>query len=141
MAAMQQQRLSAAAPVPPEASVRVLLPRYAAVGVLSVAIDVGSLTLLHSVLGVDLIGSTTIAFALALSVNYTLNHVWAFDADGLLGRRVLRYAVLVAINFSLTIAIVSGLSALGVFYLLAKAVSVSITAVVNFTGYRLWVFR
>jgi putative flippase GtrA len=119
MAAMQQQRLSAAAPVPPEASVRVLLPRYAAVGVLSVAIDVGSLTLLHSV----------------------LNHVWAFDADGLLGRRVLRYAVLVAINFSLTIAIVSGLSALGVFYLLAKAVSVSITAVVNFTGYRLWVFR
>jgi putative flippase GtrA len=120
---------------------RVLLPRYAAVGMLSVIVDVGSLTLLHSALHVALLLATTIAFAIALCLNYTLNHVWAFDADGFLGRRMVRYAVLVTINYAVTIALVSGLTAVGVFYLIAKGISVALTAIVNFTGYRLWVFR
>jgi putative flippase GtrA len=128
-------------PREPAAAMRTLLPRYIAVGALSVALDVGALAILHSALGVDLLLATTLAFALALVVNFTLNHRWAFGADGVLGRRMLRYSVIVAVNYGLTVGIIAGLTAIGVFYLVAKAVSVGLTAIVNFTGYRLWVFR
>jgi putative flippase GtrA len=136
-----QQQLPLVEAPPAATPLRVLFPRYVAVGMLSVAVDVGSLTILRSGLGVPLLLATTVAFVVALCVNYTLNHVWAFDVDGFVGRRMARYAVLVAINYTVTIAMVTGLTALGVFYLLAKAVSVAVTAAVNFTGYRLWVFR
>jgi putative flippase GtrA len=125
----------------PAAAVRVLLPRYVAVGVLSVAVDVTALAILHSAMGVDLLGATTVAFAVALVLNFTLNHRWAFGADGLVGRRMLRYAVIVAFNYAITVSVIAGLTSVGVFYLVAKAVSVGVTAIVNFTGYRLWVFR
>lgn len=138
---MVQQQLPLVERPPAASPLRLVVPRYAAVGVLSVAVDVGTLTILHSGFGVTLVLATTIAFAVALCVNYTLNHVWAFDVDGFVGRRMARYAVLVAVNYGITIAIVTGLTALGVFYLLAKAVSVAVAAAVNFTGYRLWVFR
>jgi putative flippase GtrA len=120
---------------------RVVLPRYAAVGALSVAIDVGLLSLLHSVAQVELILATTLSFAAALIVNYSLNHVWAFDADGLSWHRIYRYAVLVVTNYGITVGVVAGLTSVGAYYLVAKAVAVAIGACINFTGYRLWVFR
>jgi putative flippase GtrA len=49
--------------------------------------------------------------------------------------------VLVAINLGLTLGIVTGLSSLGVYYLIAKVIAVVIGAGINFTGYRKWVFR
>jgi putative flippase GtrA len=119
----------------------VVLPRYIAVGLLSVIVDVGSLTVFHSVLNLGLLLATIIAFAIALVLNYSLNHVWAFDADGLSWHRIFRYGVLVAVNFGLTLSIVTGLSSLGLYYLVAKAIAVVIAAVINFTGYRLWVFK
>jgi putative flippase GtrA len=122
-------------------ALRVALPRYAAVGVLSVGIDVGLLTLLHSVANVELVLATTISFGCALVVNYSLNHVWAFDADGMSWHRLARYAVLVLINYGITVALVTGLTRAGVYYLVAKAIAVAIAACINFTGYRTWVFR
>jgi putative flippase GtrA len=133
----------AAVDVPAErtALFRVVFPRYAAVGALSVAIDVGLLSLLHSVAHVELILATTLSFAAALLVNYSLNHVWAFDAGGLSWHRLYRYAVLVVINYGITVGLVAGLTSVGAYYLVAKAIAVAIAACINFTGYRLWVFR
>lgn len=122
-------------------SLRVVLPRYTATGVLSVAVDVSLLALLHSALTVALVPATLIAFAASLVVNYSLNHVWAFDVNGLVWTRLSRYAVLVVINLGLTLGIVTGLTSIGVYYLIAKAIAVLLGAAINFTGYRLWVFR
>ncbi len=121
-------------------TVRSTLPRYAASGVASVAVDLSLLTVLHSVLGVGLVASTSLSFAASLLVNYSLNHVWAFDAGAVSWRRFFRYGVLVLINFGLTLVLVTGLTSLGVYYLVAKALAVGVGAVINFSGYRSWVF-
>jgi putative flippase GtrA len=122
-------------------TVRRTLPRFAAIGILSVAVDVSLLVLLHSVVGVELVASTSVSFAASLVVNYSLNHVWVFDVAGVSWQRFFRYGVLVLINFALTLALVTGLTSLGLYYLVAKALAVAVGAVINFTGYRFWVFR
>jgi putative flippase GtrA len=122
------------------ASVMTVLPRFVSVGVLTVAVDLALLASLHSLLGVRLLLATTLAYGLSLIVNYSLNHAWAFDADGDHGRRVGRYAVLVGINYALTIAMVAGLTHAGVYYLVSKVIAVAVGSVVNFFGYRFWVF-
>lgn len=98
------------------------------------------LTGLHSFGRVPLVPATAVAFAVAVVVNYSLNHVWAFDVDGLSWRRFARYGVLVAVNLGLTLALVAGLTDAGVYYLVAKGIAVVLGAVINFTGYRYWVF-
>jgi putative flippase GtrA len=122
-------------------SLSVALPRYTAIGIVTVAIDISLLALLHSAAGVALIPATLLAYGVSLVFNYSLNHVWAFGADGLVWTRLSRYAVLVAINLGLTIGMVVGLTALGLYYLLAKVIAVGTGAIINFTGYRKWVFR
>jgi putative flippase GtrA len=123
------------------APLRAVFSRYVVVGLASVAVDVGSLFALRSGANLPLLLATTIAFALALTVNYSLNHVWAFDASGLSWRRIGRYSVLVAINYGLTLGIVASFDAAGASYLVGKAVAVAIGATINFTGYRFWVFN
>ena len=59
---------------------------------------------------------------------------------GTIGRRLLKYGWLVVLNYALTIGVVSGLVAVGVYYLIAKLVVVVINAILNFTLFRSWVF-
>jgi putative flippase GtrA len=120
---------------------RVQFVRYLSVGVLSVVVDVSLLVVLHSVVHLALLIATVIAFWSALVVNYLLNHRWTFGVGGRLGSRVPRYAVLVGINFAITVAVVGGLTAAGLPYLLAKGIAVAVAGTVNFVGYRVWVFR
>jgi len=119
---------------------RTSFPRYVVVGSSSVGVDVGLLAALHSIWHFPLLVAQLLAWAAALVVNYSLNHAWSFGAEGLLRRRLLRYSGVMAVSLGITLAVVLGLTHLGVFYLLAKAVAVMITSVINFTGYRFWVF-
>jgi putative flippase GtrA len=118
-----------------------LLVRFVTVGGLSVGSDVVVLVVLHSLLGVALLPATAIGNTVSLAINYTLNHGWVFEASGEHHRRLVRYFTLVAFNVVSTLAFVEGLTAAGLHYLLAKAVAVAVNAVVNFTGFRYWVFR
>jgi putative flippase GtrA len=118
-----------------------LLGRFATVGTLSVGSDVVVLYVLHSVLGVDLLVATGIGYLVSLAVNYSLNHRWVFGAHGEHRRRIVRYVALVVVNVGTTYAAVAGLTAVGVYYLLAKLVAIAVNAVVNFTSFRYWVFR
>jgi putative flippase GtrA len=116
------------------------LVRFGVTGVASVVVDVGTLSLLHSGVGVRLLWSTLLAFGAGLIVNYSLNRNWTFQAQADHRRTMSRYAVMVSINFGATLAIVLGLTHLGLYYLLSKLIAVAIIAVVNFTTSRYWVF-
>lgn len=123
---------------------RALLPalaRFVVAGALSVGSDVTVLFVLHGLLHVQLVVATTCAYASSLVVNYTLNHVWVFASEGQMPRRLGRYLLLVGVNYASTIAFVTGLTAIGLFYLLSKAVAVAVNAVMNFVAFRGWVFR
>jgi putative flippase GtrA len=117
------------------------LVRFGVTGVLSVAADVGVLSLLHSGLGVRLLWSTLAAYAAGLSVNYSLNRNWTFRARAGHRRTLVRYATLVGVNVVSTLVLVLGLTHLGLYYLVGKLIAVVINAGMNFLAGRYWVFR
>ncbi len=114
--------------------------RFAVVGLASVAVDTAVLVVLREAVGVPLWVAASVSFAAALVVNFGLNLRWSFGARGRLGIRLARYAVLVPLNFAITLVLTLELSSAGVPYVLAKWVSIAVAAGVNFVAYRRWVF-
>lgn len=115
--------------------------RFLIVGGVSLAVDEGTLFLLHGVAGVWLPLATLLAFAVAFGVNFGLNRSWAFSAGGgAVGRQVWRYLMLVAGNLAVTVVGVPALTALGILYLISKLVVAGILAVINYFVSRRWIF-
>lgn len=115
--------------------------RYVAVGLLSYAVDAGTLWTLYHVAGVPLWVATTSGFWLSFVVNFAANKYFTFGSRSGSRGQLLRYAVLVGINYLATLGIVTGLASLGVHALVAKTISVAVLTVVNYFSYRFWVFR
>jgi putative flippase GtrA len=114
--------------------------RFLVVGCSTVVLDTGLLVVLHGVFGVWLPIATAVSFIATLGWNFGLNHVWTFGADGAVPRRFGRYLVVVAGNLVVTIALVTGLTAVGLNYVASKLVAVAVVAIVNYVVYREWVF-
>ena len=117
------------------------LPRFLIIGVLSFIVDAGTLFLTHGVLKIWLPLATTLAYGLSFVVNFGLNRRWAFGSTGALTGQAARYIALVGVNFLITLAMVNGIAALGVSYLLAKVLATAVIAGVNYLAYRNWIFR
>jgi putative flippase GtrA len=115
--------------------------RYIGVGVLSLVVDAGTLWLLYDVAGRPLWLSTSAGFWLSFAVNFAANKYFTFGVrtDGT--RQLLRYGVLVALNYLANLGIVTGLVALGLPAVAAKVVAVGLLTGLNFLAYRHWVFR
>jgi len=114
--------------------------RFLLVGGASVVVDTSVLVSLRELTATPLWLATTAAFAAALGVNFSLNMRWVFGARGRLPGRLLRYGLLVLVNYLLTLVLVLGLAAAGMHYLLAKWTSIGVAAVINYIAYRRWVF-
>ncbi|MHC8503383.1 GtrA family protein [Pseudonocardia bannensis] len=105
------------------------------------AIDAGSLFVLHGVLGLWLPLATAMAFLIAFGVNFGLNRIWTFQATGAAGMHLLRYVSLVAANLGMTVVLVQGLTWLGLPYLISKLCTTAVLAVVNYVVSKKWVFK
>jgi putative flippase GtrA len=115
--------------------------RFLLVGGFCYVFDVGVLILLHGVLGISLAVATSLSFAATLMVNFGLNRVFAFQKTGLMGSSLVKYLVLVLINYGTTLLIVTGLTAAGLSYVVAKTLATIFNAVMNYEAYRRWVFK
>ncbi|NBE50238.1 GtrA family protein [Streptomyces boluensis] len=115
--------------------------RFLLVGGLCYAIDVGTLVLLHGGLQVPLAAATSVAFVTVLAVNFGLNRAFVFRSGAMVGPAFVKYLTLVALNYFATIATVTGLTALGMSYVVAKTASTIVNAVANYGAFRWWVFR
>jgi putative flippase GtrA len=115
--------------------------RYAGVGLLSLLVDAGTLWLLYNVAGRPLWLATTAGFWLSFVVNFAANKYFTFGVrtDG--KRQLLRYAVLVLLNYAANLALVTGLVGLGLPAVVAKVIAVALITGANFVAYRQWVFR
>jgi putative flippase GtrA len=115
--------------------------RFLLVGGVSYLFDVGSLITLHGVLHMALPVATTMSYAATLAVNFGLNRAFAFRSGGLFGRSLLRYLALLAVNYVVTVLLVTGLTAAGMSYVVAKTQATVMIAATNYFAYRWWVFK
>lgn len=118
-------------------------PRYLVAGTTTFLIDIGSLRLLHGVIGIALVPAVVVAYLFAFLFNFTVSRQWTFASTARRGRahrQLVRFLVVVGINLILTVLIVAGLVGIGLNYLLAKTVAAAINACGNFFAGRHWIF-
>lgn len=112
---------------------------YVAGGFLCAAIDIGVMQLLL-LNGIPPIASSTVGFAAGLVVNYLYHSRVTFD-QATSGASFVRYLVVVAMNYLLTIACVWLAVVVCDSPLTGKIVSLPIAAVNGFLLGRYWIFR
>jgi putative flippase GtrA len=112
---------------------------YVSVGVATAVVDLGTMQALLA-LGLHYQIAVSIAFALALGVNYTWHKRYTFQARHSHGT-MLRYGFVVALNYLLTLACVQlSVNTLDS-VMLGKLASLPLVAVHGFLWGRYWVFR
>jgi len=116
------------------------LLRYVVVGVVSFTVDFGALTTSFKVLHTPLWVATSIGFWLSFVVNFLLNKHFSFQAPNRTSRQLVRYTILVTVNYLITLGIVDGAEAIGIGYLVGKAVALCLLTAGTYLVYRRWVF-
>ena len=128
----------------PEARHRLVLGHQATafllVGVASYLVDISLLYLCHGQAHLALWLATSIAYFCGLLANFGLNRVLTFRSSTPLHYQLMRYVVLLVLNYLVTLVMVTGLTAAGSPYLASKTICVALLAIVNFFAYRHWVF-
>ena len=117
--------------------------RYFVASAIALAVDVGMLWLLTSVLGVPYLISAAISFALGIVIIYLLSIRWVFDARRMRSAQV-EFAAFLAIGIVGLIineAILYVLTGVfGFFYLASKLASVFVVFTWNFTARKMMLF-
>jgi putative flippase GtrA len=114
--------------------------RFVVVGGLSLLTNTAALYALHGVLGMWLPLAAALAFAISFVVNFGLNRMWTFESDGALAGHLWRYLALVLANLALNAALVTGLSAVGVPYLLSQVIVTAMLSAANYVVSQRWIF-
>ncbi len=117
------------------------MAKFLVIGILSFAIDLGTLTLLKEVFHVDLWIATPIAFIVSLLFNFWAQRVFTFKASNSTSASFLKYAALVVFNVFATDVIVNVINAAGLGYAFGKVCATVATMAWNFLLYKYWIFR
>jgi putative flippase GtrA len=115
--------------------------RFLVSGGAGTTVDAGLLFILHGLLGVWLPLATLLAVVTSFAANFSLNRFWSFGSQSPVGGQMLRYLALAGGNWVFTVITVTGMASLGLHYLAAKFITIAVAAVLNYFGYRHWVFR
>ena len=118
------------------------MAKYALVGVMNTGVDFAIFCALVYAAGLDSALSQTISYGTAIANSYVWNRVWTFQVKRRQHRgAVMRFIIVNVLSFAAATAALLGLEQAGVEAAAAKACSVGISLVVNYAGYKLWVFR
>lgn len=125
--------------------IRRVLPRelvgFAILGGFTFLVDLAILASLRTWTSLPLPVSVTVAYVLAFALNFVLNRTVNFRSHAPVGGQALRYAVVIAADYGLTLGVTTGLSALGVDFRLARLLAGACVAIFTYTASRWWVFR
>jgi putative flippase GtrA len=106
------------------------------VGAVNSALDYGISNALVYLFGVTEWLSTALGYCCGVVCSYILNGRFTFKSKG----NILRFIVVNAVSLSASILLAQLWSSVGLEYWLAKAITIAVTTVINFIGYRLFVF-
>src|SRR5262245_46501711 len=118
------------------------LTRFLAVGAATTVVYFGLLGLAIEVLQVDYRVGVTVAYALAVAFHFWANRHFTFRAGGgRLPSQTLRYAVLVMVNYLVTLAVIYISVDIGrASPYLGAALSIIVSVGVSYVASRFWVF-
>ncbi len=118
--------------------------KFAIVGLVGTAVDMGLLNLIHLKLGTSLYWAVFWGFAVATITVYVLNNHWTYRRLGLpfQTQTLSKYTVVAAVGLAITEGIIHLLAVEnGLYYNLAKVIAIVIVFFWNFFGNRYWTFR
>jgi putative flippase GtrA len=115
---------------------------FAFVGGLNTGVDFAVFCLLVYAVGTATIWAQIISFGAGLINSYLLNRYWTFQVKGKRSMaELVRFILINAFSFGAATAVLLGLEQFGMEPGWAKIASVVCSLVINYAGYRLWVFR
>ena len=124
---------------------RRLLPRelvgFAILGGFTFTIDIVLLAVLRATTRLPLPVEVSLAYVTAFSLNFVLNRTVNFRSHAPVGTQALRYGVVIAGDYLLTLAVTVALSAVGLDFRLARLIAAMLVAIFTYTAARWWVFR
>lgn len=125
--------------------------KFGIVGTMGLVVDYILLITLHELtpwpfdLGVTwpLWAANSVSFTAAVTHNYVLNRLWTFRGQRHRRKRVqyTQFLLVGGVGYTINQAILLGLVALGIWYILSKAVATLVVLMWNFTVNKLWTFK
>ena len=118
--------------------------RFGCVGGLNTIVDFGVFTLINSLFGVNYVVSQILSYSSGTLNSYFLNKLWTFDdtkTNKKTTKEVVQFIVVNSASLGVSLISLSILmngSSMNSFF--AKIISMVLAQVVNFLGYRFWVF-
>jgi putative flippase GtrA len=107
--------------------------RYIFVGAAATVVDVGSLYVFTSKLGIYYLTSAALAFCLGIVTNYLLSILWVFKSTGNLKKEITLFLLIGLSGLLLNELIIWVLvSKLSIYYLVSKLVATAIILIWNF---------
>lgn len=123
----------------------IVLFRFATVGCINTAVDFGIFTLLRSIFDVDYLICQAAGFIAGVINSFILNKTWTFENQLSTSSTHVQFAMFFTVSsISLGISLL-GLKILvqygGMNVYIAKVLVTGLTQLVNYLGYRFWVFQ
>jgi len=120
-----------------------VLVKYATVGVIGTAMDVGSLYVFVDVLHISLLVATAMSFILAVINNYILNKLWTFrKSDRNYRKQFIKYFIVSVVGLVLTeICMAFFVYLIGFWYIASKLATSVIVLTWNFLANKNWTFQ
>jgi putative flippase GtrA len=114
---------------------------FAILGACTFAVDLALLWFLRTHTPLPMPAAVTGAYLAAFLLNFALNRTVNFRSHAPVGRQALRYAIVVACDYAVTVGATSGLTAAGWDFRLARLTAATCVALFTYTAARWWVFK
>ncbi|WP_256759815.1 GtrA family protein [Cohnella sp. WQ 127256] len=118
------------------------MAKYTLVGGLNTGVDFAIFCLLVYGLSMGSIGAQLISYLAGVVNSYLLNRYWTFQVKSKRSMtELIRFILVNVLSFAAATLVLLSLEQWGVETAFAKIVSIFCSLVVNYAGYRLWVFK
>lgn len=119
------------------------ITRFGCVGCLNTMLDFTVFCLLNSLFGINYVISQIVSYSSGTLNSYILNKFWTFDdtrTSKKTTKEIVQFIVVNSASLSVSLIGLSVLMNSSINSFFAKIISMALAQVVNFLGYRFWVF-
>jgi putative flippase GtrA len=120
---------------------RIQFFKYFIVGISAVILDVGSLILIKTYLGISPVKAVILNQIIVLAFIFFMNKHWSFKEKGETRRQIFRFGIVVAFDYFFSVAAMYVFNTrLGFDYRLVRLASIALAVSWNFFLYKYWVY-